>query len=75
MHQVPVTDTFHYHADYSEGEEAEKKAFQNSARPRDESPESKKNRKKAVKEANAEKRKVKVPKYVKKRKEKMGTKK
>lgn len=61
--------------DYSENDDDERKAFKNSARPRDESPESKKNRKKAIKEANAEKRKVKVPKYLKKRKEKMGTKK
>lgn len=47
--------------------------FKNSARPRDESPESKKARKKAVKDAKAEQRKVKVKKHVKKRKEKIGT--
>ncbi|XP_034480656.1 serine/threonine-protein kinase RIO1 [Drosophila innubila] len=47
--------------------------FKNSARPRDESPESKKARKKAVKEAKAEQRKVKVKKHVKKRKEKIGS--
>ncbi|XP_017090097.2 serine/threonine-protein kinase RIO1 [Drosophila bipectinata] len=47
--------------------------FKNSARPRDESPESKKARKKAVKDAKAEQRKVKVKKHVKKRKEKMGS--
>ncbi|EDW70944.1 serine/threonine-protein kinase RIO1 [Drosophila virilis] len=47
--------------------------FKNSARPRDESPDSKKARKKAVKDAKAEQRKVKVKKHVKKRKEKIGT--
>lgn len=47
--------------------------FKNSARPRDESPDSKKARKKAVKDAKAEQRKVKVKKHVKKRKEKLGT--
>ncbi|XP_022226424.2 serine/threonine-protein kinase RIO1 [Drosophila obscura] len=47
--------------------------FKNSARPRDESLESKKARKKAVKDAKAEQRKVKVKKHVKKRKEKLGT--
>ncbi|XP_046558908.1 serine/threonine-protein kinase RIO1-like [Haliotis rubra] len=45
----------------------------NTQRPRDESPGSKKERKKAVKEAQREKRKTKVPKkHVKKRKEKIG---
>ncbi|KAH8876361.1 Serine/threonine-protein kinase RIO1 [Schistosoma japonicum] len=38
------------------------------ARPRDESPESRRNRKKAIKQEQAEKRKHKIPKYVKKRK-------
>lgn len=52
-----------------------KQKYNSSARPRDESPESKKARKKAVKEAAAEKRKTKVPKHVKKRKEKEGSKK
>ncbi|XP_026847939.1 serine/threonine-protein kinase RIO1 [Drosophila persimilis] len=47
--------------------------FKNSSRPRDESLESKKARKKAVKDAKAEQRKVKVKKHVKKRKEKIGT--
>ncbi|KAK2722880.1 serine/threonine-protein kinase RIO1-like isoform X2 [Artemia franciscana] len=55
----------------SESEEG-RKEFTSSARPRDESPESKKERKKAVKEEKAEKRKNKVPKHVKKRKEKIG---
>ncbi|XP_063221197.1 serine/threonine-protein kinase RIO1 isoform X2 [Bacillus rossius redtenbacheri] len=45
--------------------------FRNSARPREESPDSKKKRKKAVKEQQAEKRKTKVKKHVKKRKEKI----
>ncbi|KAH8388831.1 hypothetical protein KR215_001070 [Drosophila sulfurigaster] len=55
-----------------EGDETTK-AFKNSARPRDESPDSKKARKKAVKDAKAEQRKVKVKKHVKKRKEKLGS--
>lgn len=45
--------------------------FINSSRPRNESPESKKLRKKAVKEQKAEKRKTKIKKHVKKRKEKL----
>ncbi|XP_033608866.1 serine/threonine-protein kinase RIO1 isoform X2 [Cryptotermes secundus] len=49
--------------------------FVDSCRPRDESPESKKLRKKAVKEQKAEKRKTKVKKHVKKRKEKLQQKK
>ncbi|EDV51442.1 serine/threonine-protein kinase RIO1 [Drosophila erecta] len=51
----------------------EARRFRNSARPREESPESKKARKKAVKDAKAEQRKVKVKKHVKKRKEKIGS--
>ncbi|XP_022191489.2 serine/threonine-protein kinase RIO1 [Nilaparvata lugens] len=55
----------------SESEEGENESkFVNSSRPRDESPTSKKARKKAVKDENAEKRKTKVKKHVKKRKEK-----
>lgn len=50
-------------------------AFKRSARPRDESPESKKLRKKAVRDAQADKRKSKLKKHVKKRKDKQGTKK
>lgn len=57
----------------SSAEDGNKKKFKNSARPRDESPESKKARKKAVKEAHADKRKVKVKKHLKKKKEKMGS--
>jgi len=62
-------------SDCSESEEEEDKEvkkFVNSSRPRDESPNSKKERKKAIKEANAEQRKVKVKKHVKKRKEQAG---
>ncbi|XP_012525080.1 serine/threonine-protein kinase RIO1 [Monomorium pharaonis] len=46
--------------------------FVNSARPRNESPESRKMRKKAIKEQQAEKRKVKIKKHVKKRKIKVS---
>lgn len=49
-----------------------KTKFINSARPRDESPDSKKARKKEVKEQRAEKRKIKVKKHVKKRKSKLS---
>ena len=51
-------------------EENESK-FVTSARPRNESPESRKARKKAVKEQRAEKRKTKTKKHIKKRKEKI----
>ncbi|XP_047993715.1 serine/threonine-protein kinase RIO1 [Leguminivora glycinivorella] len=44
--------------------------FISSARPRDESPNTKKARKKAVKEEKAEKRKTKVKKHIKKRRDK-----
>uniref|UniRef100_A0A1A9WSS5 Serine/threonine-protein kinase RIO1 n=1 Tax=Glossina brevipalpis TaxID=37001 RepID=A0A1A9WSS5_9MUSC len=47
--------------------------FRNSARPRNESPESKRIRKKLVKEAKAIKRQVKIKKHIKKRKEKAVT--
>lgn len=53
-----------------QGNENETK-FVNSARPRNESPESKKARKKAVKEQQAEKRKIKIKKHIKKRKERI----
>ncbi|KAG7296364.1 hypothetical protein JYU34_021503 [Plutella xylostella] len=50
-------------------------AFVPSCRPRDESPDSKKARKKAVKQEKAEKRKTKVKKHVKKKRDKaMGRK-
>ncbi|XP_071561482.1 serine/threonine-protein kinase RIO1 isoform X1 [Temnothorax nylanderi] len=53
--------------------EDNKSKFVNSARPRDESPESRKARKKAIKEQQAEKRKVKIKKHVKKRKVKVSS--
>ncbi|KAK3089613.1 hypothetical protein FSP39_005032 [Pinctada imbricata] len=53
----------------SEGEE---RHGPDPGRPRDESPNSKKERKKLVKEQQREKRKTKVPKHVKKRKEKLA---
>lgn len=56
-----------------DGDEAEKEAFKDSHRPRDESPNSKKERKKAIKAEQAEKRKNKVKKHVKKRKEKVSS--
>lgn len=49
--------------------------FKSSARPKDESTDDKKQRKKAIKDAKAEKRKNKIPKHVKRRKERQGTKK
>jgi len=58
----------------SDGDEGSSK-FVSARRPRDESPNSRKERKKAVKEERAEKRKVKVKKHIKKRKEKVGKKK
>ncbi|XP_041987310.1 serine/threonine-protein kinase RIO1 [Aricia agestis] len=60
----------------SDEDDDEKKAkFVNSARPRDESPDSKKARKKAVKEEKAEKRKTKTKKHIKKRRDKGSSKK
>lgn len=58
--------------DSSDSESEDKKQFNVSARPRDESPNSKKLRKRAAKEEKAEKRKTKIKKNVKKRKEKTG---
>ena len=55
----------------SEEENENESKFIHSARPRNESPESKKARKKAVKEQQAEKRKSKIKKHIKKRKEKI----
>lgn len=55
----------------NEGENETKSKFMDSRRPRDESPNSKKLRKKAIKEQQAENRKHKIPKHVKKRKEKV----
>ena len=51
-------------------DESESGGFKDSRRPRDESPSSKKDRKKAVKAEQAEKRKTKVKKHIKKRKTK-----
>lgn len=56
--------------DGDDNDESNKVPFKNSRHPRDESPNSKRERKKAVKEGNAEKRKSKVKKHIKKRKEK-----
>ncbi|XP_008468429.1 serine/threonine-protein kinase RIO1-like [Diaphorina citri] len=55
----------------SGSEEERGSKFVNSARPRDETAESKKLRKQEVKQQKAEKRKTKVKKHVKKRKEKV----
>lgn len=57
-------------SDSNDESEEDKSKFINSARPRDESPDSKKARKKAVKIEQAEKRKSKVKKHIKKKKEK-----
>ncbi|XP_059483747.1 serine/threonine-protein kinase RIO1 [Neocloeon triangulifer] len=63
-------------ADSSASEsDSEASKFVNCARPREESPNSKKERKKAIKDQQAEKRKAKIKKHVKKRKEKLGSKK
>ncbi|KAL0124767.1 hypothetical protein PUN28_006551 [Cardiocondyla obscurior] len=56
----------------TDSEDDNKSKFVNSARPRNESPESRKMRKKAVKEQQAEKRKIKIKKHVKKRKVKVS---
>ncbi|XP_033230984.1 serine/threonine-protein kinase RIO1 [Belonocnema kinseyi] len=62
--------------DYSEDSEGNKiSKFINAARPRNETSENKKARKKAVKEEQAEKRKSKVKKHLKKRKERIAKKK
>ncbi|XP_015590814.1 serine/threonine-protein kinase RIO1 [Cephus cinctus] len=56
-------------------EDNENSKFVHTGRPRDESPESRKARKKVVKEQKAEKRKLKIKKHVKKRKERIMKKK
>ncbi|KAF8786982.1 serine/threonine-protein kinase RIO1-like [Argiope bruennichi] len=56
----------------ADDQENKSKGFVNSRRPRDESPNTKKERKKALKEARREKQKTKIPKHVKKRKEKLA---
>jgi len=59
----------------SSDSDTEASKFVNCSRPRDESPNSKKDRKKAIKDQQAEKRKSKIKKHIKKRKERMGAKK
>lgn len=61
--------------DDSEDIEEDGSRFKDSSRPKNETTEDKKLRKKAIKDAKAEKRKNKMPKHLKKRKEKQGTKK
>ena len=56
----------------SESDSDEKSKFKDSHRPRTESPNSRKERKKLVREEKAEKRESKMKKHIKKRKEKMG---
>ena len=56
----------------SNSDNEEKSKFKDSHRPRTESPNSRKERKKLVREQKAEKREVKMKKHIKKRKEKMG---
>jgi RIO kinase 1 len=56
-------------------DDVESSKFVDCSRPRDESPSTKKERKKAIKDQQAEKRKSKVKKHVKKRKERLGAKK
>lgn len=65
------------HGEMEEGDDSDDDSskFINSRRPRDESPNSRKERKRAVKDQQAEKRKIKIKKHVKKRKEKEGRKK
>lgn len=56
----------------SEDDSEKGSKFVNAARPKGESAEQRRERKKAVKEARREKRKEKIPKHLKKRKEKQG---
>lgn len=58
--------------DESENGDDKGSKFVNTARPKGESLEEKKERKKAIKDAKKEKRQMKIPKHVKKRKEKLG---
>lgn len=58
-------------SDYASAKE-ETSTSQGNIRPRNESPNSKKLRKQAVREEKREKRKTKIPKHVKKRAEKLG---
>ena len=59
-------------SDYASAKEETSSTTQGNIRPRDESPNSKKLRKQAVREQKREKRKTKIPKHVKKRAEKLG---
>ncbi|UJR16460.1 hypothetical protein I4U23_003362 [Adineta vaga] len=61
-------------SDYASANEevGEQSDLQGNVRPRDESPNSKRLRKQAVREQKREKRKTKIPKHVKKRAEKLG---
>ncbi|KAM3966124.1 RIO kinase 1 [Aphomia sociella] len=61
--------------DSNEVEQENNTKFKNHARPKNESPESKKARKKAVKEEKAERRKTKTKKHVKKKRDKCNAKK
>ncbi|XP_015120195.1 serine/threonine-protein kinase RIO1 [Diachasma alloeum] len=61
--------------DESSDESGGESKFVNASRPKDETPEDRKLRKKAVKEQQAEKRKSKIKKHVKKRKERIQKKK
>lgn len=56
----------------SDSDTEDKSKFKDSHRPRTESPSSRKERKKLVREEKAEKRESKMKKHIKKRKEKMG---
>jgi len=56
----------------SESDAADKKGFVNSSRPKNETTDERKLRKTALKEEKREKRKNKMPKHVKKRKERLG---
>ena len=58
--------------DSASEDENGKKKFVSSARPRDESPNTRRERKKAIKAEKSEKRKTKIKKHVKKRKEKVA---
>lgn len=69
-----ISDTSSSSSESKEELQETKTKFVNSRRPKDETPESRNLRKKAVKEQQAEKRKTKIKKHIKKRKEKMSKK-
>ena len=66
------TDEEGSESDEEEHTDQTKGGFVSTKRPKDEDPEAKKERKQAVKDAQAEKRKVKVKKHIKKRKTQTG---